>query len=116
MRSFLFLASAFALPTTAFATDHGSVFGYATPVNSQGEISCETGIHGHNAAALISRVYLRWKVIAAAVSNVRMDRAMRPCSPINLPRCSGAIVTVAVEDSPSKVMLTVTTLSLGKSE
>lgn len=48
MKSFLVLASAFALTSTAFATDHGPVFGYATPVNSQGEVSCDTGIYGRN--------------------------------------------------------------------
>lgn len=48
MKSLLLLASAFALAGTAFATDHGPVFGYATPVNSQGEFSFDTGIYGRN--------------------------------------------------------------------
>jgi hypothetical protein len=37
---------AFALVNTAFAADHGPVFSYATPVNSQGEFSFDTGIFG----------------------------------------------------------------------
>ena len=48
MKPILALVSAFALTNTAFATDHGPVFGYATPVNSQGEVSCDTGIYGRN--------------------------------------------------------------------
>ncbi len=31
-----------------FAADHGPVFGYATPVNSQRELSLDTGIFGRN--------------------------------------------------------------------
>src|SRR5213593_1866414 len=37
---------AFALAAPAMASDHGPVFGYATPVNSQGEVSCDAGIFG----------------------------------------------------------------------
>ena len=48
MKAILLLASTLVLTSTAFATDHGPVFGYATPVNSQGEISCDTGIFGRN--------------------------------------------------------------------
>jgi hypothetical protein len=48
MKVILFLASTFVLTSAAFASDHGPVFGYATPVNSQGEVSCDTGIFGRN--------------------------------------------------------------------
>ena len=48
MKAILLLASTFVLTSTAFATDHGPVFGYATPVNSQGEVSCDTGIFSRN--------------------------------------------------------------------
>jgi hypothetical protein len=48
MKAILLLASTFVLTSTAFAADHGPVFGYATPVNSQGEVSCDTGIFGRN--------------------------------------------------------------------
>ncbi len=48
MKTIRLLAGAFVLTSTAFATDHGPVFGYATPVNSQGEVSCDTGIFGRN--------------------------------------------------------------------
>jgi hypothetical protein len=40
------LACAVALPGMALAADHGPVFGYATPVNSQREFSFDTGIFG----------------------------------------------------------------------
>ena len=46
MKAILLLVSALALTSTAFASDHGPVFGYATPVNSQGEVSCDAGIFG----------------------------------------------------------------------
>jgi hypothetical protein len=46
MKSHLVLACALALPAIANAADHGPVFGYATPVNSQREISFDTGIFG----------------------------------------------------------------------
>jgi hypothetical protein len=39
-------ACALLLAGTAFAADHGPVFSYATPVNSQGEFSFDTGING----------------------------------------------------------------------
>ena len=48
MKAFLLLASTLVLTSTAFASDHGPVFGYATPVNSQGEVSCDAGIFGRN--------------------------------------------------------------------
>jgi hypothetical protein len=48
MKAILLLASTFVLTSTALASDHGPVFGYATPVNSQGEVSCDTGIFGRN--------------------------------------------------------------------
>ncbi len=39
MKSSMVLACALALPGIALASDHGPVFSYATPVNSQGEVS-----------------------------------------------------------------------------
>jgi len=48
MKSLLVLACAFALPGIALAADHGPVFSYATPVNSQRELSFDTGIFGRN--------------------------------------------------------------------
>jgi hypothetical protein len=48
MKAILLLVSALTLTSTAFASDHGPVFGYATPVNSQGEVSCDAGIFGRN--------------------------------------------------------------------
>ncbi|HEY5381101.1 MAG TPA: hypothetical protein VIJ65_02540 [Acidobacteriaceae bacterium] len=48
MKSFLILACALALPAVAVASDHGPVFSYATPVNSQGEFSFDTGLFGRN--------------------------------------------------------------------
>ena len=42
------LACALALPGIAFASDHGPIFSYATPVNSQGEASCDTGLFARN--------------------------------------------------------------------
>lgn len=42
------LACTLALAPTAWAADHGPVFGSATPVNSQGEISFDTGLFGRN--------------------------------------------------------------------
>ena len=46
MKSLVVLACAFALPGIAMAADHGPVFSYATPVNSQRELSFDTGIFG----------------------------------------------------------------------
>jgi hypothetical protein len=46
MKRILFLSCALALASTAFAADHGPAFGYATPVNSQGEFSFDTGVIG----------------------------------------------------------------------
>lgn len=40
----VFLLLALAVSATAAASDHGPVFGYATPVNSQGEWSFDTGL------------------------------------------------------------------------
>ena len=48
MKSLMALACAFALPGIALAADHGPVFSYATPVNSQRELSFDTGIFGRN--------------------------------------------------------------------
>jgi hypothetical protein len=48
MKAILLFASTYVLTSTAFASDHGPVFGYATPVHSQGEVSCDTGIFGRN--------------------------------------------------------------------
>jgi hypothetical protein len=48
MKSLVLLACALALPGIAAAADHGPVFGYATPVNSQRELSFDTGIFGRN--------------------------------------------------------------------
>jgi hypothetical protein len=48
MKFLMVLACAFALPGIAFAADHGPVFSYATPVNSQRELSFDTGIFGRN--------------------------------------------------------------------
>jgi hypothetical protein len=42
----MLLACVLALPGIAMAADHGPVFGYATPVNSQGELSLDSGIFG----------------------------------------------------------------------
>jgi hypothetical protein len=46
MRSLIVVVCAMALPGIAMAADHGPVFGYATPVNSQRELSLDTGIFG----------------------------------------------------------------------
>lgn len=48
MRTILVLACAIALPNLAVAADHGPVFSYATPVNSQRELSFDTGVFGRN--------------------------------------------------------------------
>jgi len=48
MKSLMVLACAFALPGLALAADHGPVFSYATPVNSQRELSFDTGIFGRD--------------------------------------------------------------------
>ena len=48
MRIFVIMACVLALPDIAFAADHGPVFAYATPVNSQGEVSCDAGIFGRS--------------------------------------------------------------------
>ena len=46
MKIFWISVCALALAGPAMASDHGPVFGYATPVNSQGEVSCDVGIFG----------------------------------------------------------------------
>lgn len=46
MKFLLVLTCALALVSVAFAADHGPAFGYATPVNSQGEWSFDTGLIG----------------------------------------------------------------------
>jgi hypothetical protein len=48
MRFLVALSCALALPATAMAADHGPVFSYATPVNSQREWSFDTGIFGRS--------------------------------------------------------------------
>jgi len=48
MKCLLALICAFALPGMALASDHGPVFSYATPVNSQWEWSFDTGIFGRS--------------------------------------------------------------------
>jgi opacity protein-like surface antigen len=48
MKFLLVLACAVALTGTALAADHGPVFSYATPVNSEREISFDSGIFGRN--------------------------------------------------------------------
>jgi len=55
MKIILALACASALASPALAAGHGPVFGYATPVNSQGEFSFDTGLigrHGSQGTAL----------------------------------------------------------------
>jgi hypothetical protein len=46
MKQLAILACVLALSASAWASDHGPVFGYATPVNSQGEFSFDTGLFG----------------------------------------------------------------------
>lgn len=48
MKICLALAAACLLCATAWGSDHGPVFSYATPVNSQGEVSFDTGIFGRH--------------------------------------------------------------------
>jgi len=48
MKILLLVAGTFVLASIARADDHGPVFGYATPVNSQQEVSCDTGVFGRN--------------------------------------------------------------------
>lgn len=55
MKTILALTCALALASPALAAGHGPVFGYATPVNSQGEFSFDTGLigrHGSQGTAL----------------------------------------------------------------
>ena len=48
MKIYLVLPAALLLCATAWASDHGPVFSYATPVNSQGELSFDIGLFGRN--------------------------------------------------------------------
>lgn len=48
MKSLLVLACAALVTGTASAADHGPVFSFATPVNSQRELSFDTGIFGRS--------------------------------------------------------------------
>ncbi len=48
MRNIILLLFAVLAAGKAVASDHGPVFAYATPVNSQGEVSCDTGLAGRN--------------------------------------------------------------------
>src|SRR5437899_10263711 len=48
MKFLMVLACAVLVTGTAFAADHGPVFSYATQVNSQRELSFDTGIFGRN--------------------------------------------------------------------
>ena len=48
MKSLALLACILALSAGSWASDHGPVFGYATPVNSQGEFSLDTGLFGRH--------------------------------------------------------------------
>ena len=48
MKQLALLACVLALSAPVWAADHGPVFGYATPVNSQGEFSFDTGLFGRN--------------------------------------------------------------------
>src|ERR1700744_2885263 len=48
MKYLLVLACAVLVTGTASAADHGPLFSYATPVNSQREFSFDTGIFGRN--------------------------------------------------------------------
>jgi hypothetical protein len=48
MKFVLVLACAFLVTGTALAADHGPVFSYATPVNSEREFSFDTGMIGRN--------------------------------------------------------------------
>lgn len=48
MRRLLLFACLSAMAINAGASDHGPVFGYATPVNSQYEWSFDTGVFGRN--------------------------------------------------------------------
>lgn len=48
MKFLVVLACALAWPGLAVASDHGPVFSYATPVNSEGEFSFDSGIFGRS--------------------------------------------------------------------
>lgn len=51
MKFSLVLACTLALPGVVFASDHGPLFSFATPVNSQGEVSCDVGIFGRTGSS-----------------------------------------------------------------
>src|SRR5437763_916330 len=51
MKKLLAFTTLVALNISAFASGHGPVFGFATPVNSQGEWSFDVGMFGRNASA-----------------------------------------------------------------
>ena len=57
MKSSMVLACALALPGIALASDHGPVFSYATPVNSQGEVSCDAGLFGRSGSKRLATLY-----------------------------------------------------------
>ena len=48
MKRLAILACILVFAPIAWAANHGPVFGYATPVNSQGEFSFDTGLFGRN--------------------------------------------------------------------
>jgi len=50
MKIILALAGVLTLASPALAAGHGPVFGYATPVNSQGEFSFDTGLIGRHSS------------------------------------------------------------------
>jgi hypothetical protein len=54
MKSLMALACVLALPGIALPADHGPVFSYATPVNSQREIRACPGIR-YGLSALLER-------------------------------------------------------------
>lgn len=51
MKIIALLTCAFVLVSSAYATDHGPAFGYATPVNSQGECSFDAGVLGRHGSS-----------------------------------------------------------------
>lgn len=51
MKKLAMLACLLAFSAKAWASDHGPVFGYATPVNSQGEFSFDSGVFGRHGSA-----------------------------------------------------------------
>ena len=57
MKYLMVLACAVLVTGTAFAADHGPVFSYATPVNSERELSFDTGIFGRNGSQRDTALY-----------------------------------------------------------